>query len=146
SGLSMATLYDYRVKSRDAAGNLATSADFTFTTLDGAPPSVSITAPTGGVIVSGAVTVSANATDNVAVVGVQFTLDGTNLGAEDATSPYSVSWNTAGVANGTHTLTAVARDAAGNVTTSAGITVTVSNDTTPPSVSITAPAAAATVS
>jgi parallel beta-helix repeat protein len=32
SGLSAGTLYHYRVKSRDAANNLATSGDFTFTT------------------------------------------------------------------------------------------------------------------
>ena len=32
--------------------------------------------------------------DNVGVVGVQFLLDGVNLGAEDVAAPYSVSWNT----------------------------------------------------
>src|SRR5258706_1739387 len=57
-----------------------------------------------------------------------------------------MSWNTTGTANGSHALTAVARDAAGNVTTSAVVTVTVSNDATPPSVSITAPAGGANVS
>jgi hypothetical protein len=43
SGLSASTLYHYRVKSRDAAGNLATSGDFTFTTAaapDTTPPTV----------------------------------------------------------------------------------------------------------
>ena len=74
--------------------------------------------------------------DNVGVVGVQFQLDGTtNLGAEDTSAPYSVSWNTAGVANGTHTLTATARDAAGNFTTSAARTVTVNNARRPRSAS-----------
>ncbi|MGH7407133.1 MAG: CFI-box-CTERM domain-containing protein, partial [Candidatus Methylomirabilales bacterium] len=53
--------------------------------------------------------------------------DGTNVGAEDTTSPYSLSWNTTTVGNGSHTLTAVARDAAGNSTTSSGVTVTVDN-------------------
>src|SRR2546430_8474507 len=43
SGLAGSQLYHFRVRSRDAAGNLATSTDFTFTTLDGTPPSVSIT-------------------------------------------------------------------------------------------------------
>ena len=60
---------------------------------------------------SGTIWVTANAADNVGVAGVQFRLDGANLGAEDTTSPYSVSWNTTAVANGSHTLTAVARDA-----------------------------------
>ena len=132
---------------RDAAGNVNTSAGVAVTVAnDTTPPSVSITAPAAASTVSGTVAVSASASDNVAVVGVQFKLDGANLGAEDTTSPYSVSWNTTAAANGSHTLTAVARDAAGNVNTSAGVAVTVSNDTTPPSVSITAPAAAATVS
>src|SRR5215467_10533173 len=117
---------------------------------DTTPPSVSITSPANGQTVSGTVTVSASASDNVGVAGVQFRLDGANLGAEDTASPYSVSWNTGSVANGSHTLTAIARDAAGNRTTSAAVTVTVSNgpppDTTPPSVNITAPANGATVS
>ncbi len=69
--------------------------------------------------------------DNVGVVGVQFLLDGANLGAEDTTSPYSVSWNTATAAIGSHTLTARARDAAGNTTTSAAVTVTVPDTTAP---------------
>jgi hypothetical protein len=68
-----------------------------------------------------------NASDNVGVAGVQFKVDGQNLGAEDATSPYSASWNTLAAANGGHDLTAVARDAAGNTTTSAIVHVTVSN-------------------
>jgi hypothetical protein len=100
-------------------------------------PTVSITAPAGGSTVSGTVTVSADASDNVGVVGVQFKDGAANIGAEDTTSPYSVSWNTTAVADGSHTLTAVARDAAGNITTSAGVSVTVDNpdpDTTPPSV------------
>ncbi len=91
-------------------------------------PAVSMTAPANGTTVSGSsVTVSANASDNVGVSGVQFKLDGANLGAEDTTSPYSVTWNSTTAANGSHTLTAVARDAAGNMATSAGVSVTVDN-------------------
>src|SRR5207245_2951224 len=132
---------------RDAAGNVTTSAAVTVTVSnDTTPPSVSVTAPVGGASVSGTVSITASASDNVGVVGVQFKLDGANLGVEDTTAPYAVSWKTLGTANGSHTLTAVARDAAGNVATSAGVAVTVSNDTIPPTVSITAPAPAATVS
>src|SRR6266513_3253535 len=92
-------------------------------------PTVSVTAPANGTTVSGSsVTVSANASDNVGVAGVQFKLDGTtNLGAEDTTFPYSVAWNSTTATNGLHTLTAVARDAAGNTTISAGVSVTVNN-------------------
>ncbi len=49
------------------------------------------------------------------MAGVQFRLDGAALGAEDTTAPYSVPWDTHDGPDGTHTLTAVARDAAGNI-------------------------------
>ncbi len=94
------------------------------------PPTVSITAPAAGATISGAVSVTASASDPGAllgVAGVQFRVDGENVGAEDTTSPFSISLNTTTLTNGTHTLTAVARDAAGITTTSAGVTVTVSN-------------------
>ena len=64
------------------------------------------------------INVTANAADNVGVAGVQFLLNGVNLGAEDIAAPYSVSWNTLTTANGIYTLTARARDAAGNTATS----------------------------
>src|SRR5207249_2133385 len=96
---------------------------------DTTPPTVTITAPANNATVSGTVTVSASAGDNVGVVGVQFKLDGANLGNEDTTAPYNMSWNTTTIPNGSHTLTAVARDAAGNKRTSSTITLTVSNGT-----------------
>ena len=94
---------------------------------DTTPPTVSMSAPSNGSVVSASVTVSAIANDNTGVVGVQFLLDGVNLGAEDMTSPYSTSWNTTATADGSHVLTAVARDAAGNQAASAPIAVTVGN-------------------
>lgn len=90
------------------------------------PPTVSITAPGNGATVSGIITVSASASSSVGVVNVQFQLDGANLGAAVTASPYSVSWNTTGL-SGNHSLTAIATDTAGNKTTSAAVTVTVSN-------------------
>src|SRR5206468_1618232 len=111
---------------RDAAGNTATAVVVSVTVFnDTTPPTVSMTAPSTGATVSGTITVSADATDNVGVVGVQFKLDGVNLGAEVTIAPYTLSWNTATASNGLHTLTAVARDAAGNSTASAGVSVTV---------------------
>ena len=133
---------------RDAAGNSATSAavSVTVNNVDGTPPTVSMTAPANGATVAGAsVAVSATASDNVAVLGVQFQLDGANLGAEDTASPFSITWNTSGVANGSHTLNAIARDGAGN-TAASSVSVTVNNDLTAPTVSMTAPADGATVS
>ena len=61
TGLAEATLYHYRVKSKDAAGNLAVSADGTFSTADVTAPSLSITAPMAGATVARAVTVTASA-------------------------------------------------------------------------------------
>jgi chitodextrinase len=100
---------------------------------DTTPSTVSMTAPLASATVSGSTAVSATASDNVSVVGVQFLLDGSNLGTEDTTAPYSITWDTTSATNAAHTLTARARDAAGNQTTSASVTVTVSNTITPPS-------------
>lgn len=99
---------------------------------DTTPPTVSITSPASGDTVSDTITVTATASDNRGVAGVQFRLDGINSGAEDTTAPYSISWDTTTSANGSHTITAVARDAAGNRTTSDPVTVTVSNVLPPP--------------
>jgi hypothetical protein len=101
---------------------------------DTTPPSVSLTAPNSGATVSGSsVTLSASASDNVAVANVQFKVDGANLGSAVTSSPYTMTWNSTAVADGSHIITAVARDAAGNTTISAGVSVTVRN--TPPVIS-----------
>src|SRR6266576_2530068 len=140
---------------RDLLGLEFTSDSVTVNVSNGPPPdttrpSVGITSPANGSTVSNTITVTANASDNVGVVGVQFRVDGGNVGAEDTAAPYSASFNTTAVSNGSHTLTAVARDAAGNRTTSGPVTVNVSNgpppDTTPPSVGITSPANGSTLS
>ena len=71
--------------------------------------------------------VTADASDNIGVAGVQFLVDGVNVGVEDATPPYALAWDTRTVSNGAHTLTARARDAAGNSTLSAPVPVNVAN-------------------
>jgi hypothetical protein len=68
----------------------------------------------------------------VGVAGVQFLLDGAALGVEVLKSPYTSSWNTTSTANGSHSVSAVARDAAGNKATSAAVTVAVNNVVAPP--------------
>src|SRR5437773_4232029 len=78
SGLSASTLYHYRVKSRDAVGNLAVSGDVTFTTAappDTTPPTVAITAPAAGATVAGTVTVSGSEEDKAGVVAHQLKLE-----------------------------------------------------------------------
>ena len=138
SGLNSGTLYHYRVKSMDSAGNLAVSGDFTFTTtagtiLDVTPPTVAITSPANNQSnLSGTIAVTANASDNTGVAGVQFRLDGVNLGTEDTSAPYSVAWNTANATAGGHNLTAIARDAAGNTGTSSTISVSIAASTSSP--------------
>jgi hypothetical protein len=86
---------------------------------DAIAPTVTFTSPANGAVVTGTVAVSVNATDNIGVVGVQFFVDGAPLGLEDKAAPYTRNWNTGGKAAnlGPHTLTAVARDVAGNTTT-----------------------------
>ena len=76
---------------------------------------------------SNSVPVSATATDNVGVVGVRFQVDGVDLGAEVLSPPYTTTWNTRDVSNGTHTVRAIARDLAEN-SASSSVSVTVSND------------------
>src|SRR5579862_7270649 len=137
----------------DTSGNAATSTAVTIkvnnSTPDTTPPTVSMSAPANGSTVSSTVTVSASASDNVAVASVQFQLDNVNVGTADTASPYTYSWDTTKSTNGTHTLRAIATDTSNNSTTSSSVIVTVNNaakDTTPPTVSMTAPANGATVS
>ena len=70
---------------------------------------------------------TATAVDDVGVTSVQFLLDGAPLGAADSEAPYEVAWATTASANGPHTMTAVARDAAGKETTSS-VSVVVTNE------------------
>jgi hypothetical protein len=95
---------------------------------DTTPPTTSITSPANGATVSGTVTVSANASDDVGVSRVELYVDGT-LHSTDTSSPYSFSWSTTAVANGSHSLQTRAFDAAGNSGASGVVSVTVSNAT-----------------
>jgi hypothetical protein len=135
NSLSATGTYYYVVTAQDARGNVGAPSNQATAVVvgDTTKPTVSMTTPLSGATVSGAVTVSASASDNVGVVGVQFLLDGAALGAEQtgAGPTYAVTWSSGGTANGAHTLTARARDAAGNTTTSTGVTVTVSNAAPP---------------
>jgi hypothetical protein len=90
-------------------------------------PTVSITSPAAGAV-TGTVTLSANASDNVGVASVQFRVNGANVGAADTSAPYSTTWNTSSLAAGTYSITAVATDTSGNQTTSAAVSVTISSN------------------
>jgi fibronectin type 3 domain-containing protein len=130
SPLALQTTYTARLSTAVAAANgIALNAPVTwsFTTRppDTTPPAVALTAPSNGATVIGAVNISASASDDTAVAGVQFKLDGEDLGGEDTSAPYAYAWNLSGVPAGPHTLTAVARDASGNVRTSGPVSVVV---------------------
>ena len=128
SALAAGTYY-YVVTAQDPTGNRSPASNeaSATATADTAAPTVAITSPTNQSQVSGVVPVMATATDDIGVLGVQFLLDGASLGSEDTAAPYEVSWNTASAANGSHTVTARARDASGKTTTSGPIVLLVSN-------------------
>jgi hypothetical protein len=114
------TLY---ARAYDAAGNMGQATRTV--TVDATPPTVAITSPQGGAKIFLSTTLQATAADDNALVTQVVFYDGNTVIGTDTTAPYSVSWNTTWVARGQHTLTARATDAAGNVTTSAGVIVTV---------------------
>ena len=100
-------------------------------TVDNTAPSVSITSPLGGEIVSGAVDITAGASDATSgVAQVEYFVEGASIGVDsDGLNGWSATWDTTSVPNGTHTLTATATDAGGNSATSSLVTVTVDNST-----------------
>lgn len=105
-------------------------------------PTVSISSPVNSATVSGNTNITAAAASAAGVAGVTFKADGATVGSEDTTSPYSATWDTAKVSNGSHNLTAVVRDKNGKTVTSQAVSVTVQNGgtTTPPTTPSTPPA------
>ena len=93
-------------------------------------PTISITAPTNGATVTAQVPVSAVATDSQPITQVVFYAGANSIGT-DTSSPYSVSWDTTKVANGSIVLKAVVTDKTGQ-SASSSETVTVNNSGPPP--------------
>ncbi len=58
-----------------------------------APPVVSITSPIDGAVVSGSVSLAANASSALGISSVQFQIDWANLGGAKTAAPYAVGWN-----------------------------------------------------
>jgi len=96
---------------------------------DTTAPTTSVTAPANGSTVSGNVTISATASDNVGVTKMEVYVDGALKSSNTGASSIAYTWASTGVANGSHTITSKAYDAASNVGTSSTVTVTVSNTT-----------------
>ncbi len=120
---------------RPTATATTTTTASTATASDTAPPVVSLTAPPPGATLRGTVSVSANASDNVAVARVDFS-DGSTLIGSDSTAPYAVSWTTGG--DGPHTVTATAYDTAGLTSSD---TRALAVDNTSPTIAVTSPGA-----
>src|SRR5262245_6535597 len=106
---------------------------------DTVPPTVSITSPASGTTVRGRVSINVDACDNVGVAKVDFFIDG-NLIGSDSTYPFSLSWSSKTVQNGSHSFTSKAFDAATNAATSGAVPITINNESVPPTTSITSPA------
>lgn len=99
-----------------------------------AAPAVTIRSPLPGAVVTGEITVYAEAASDTEVSGVQFILfspdsGSRNLGAEDTSPPYAVTWDTAAAGDGTHMLAVLARAADGRRSYAGPVTVTVANET-----------------
>ncbi len=119
-------------KAKDAAGNLGTSASVSFTISNAKDTTAPVVKATESGT-SGTITLSATATDNVAVTKVDFYVDGVLKGT-DTTSPYALTLDSTPLANGAHTLLAKAYDAAGNVGSSGSVPFNLVKDTTAPTV------------
>ncbi len=97
---------------------------------DTIPPTLALTAPTAGATVAGTVTVRAAAGDAGGIARVDLYIDG-HRHATAAAPPYTFAWETTAAANGAHTLSLWAEDAAGNAASTSPITVTVDNPAVP---------------
>ena len=144
SGLDPAHAYYLAVTAYDASGLESGYSNIVYVP-ELVAPTVTVTSPANNATVSGTVTVTAGASDNVGVTKVEFYQNGV-LRATDTNSPYTYSWDTSALTAGTYTLSAKAYDAAGNVGQSSTISVAVVKDTVAPTVAVTAPSANATVS
>jgi beta-glucanase (GH16 family) len=92
---------------------------------------VQVTWPTAGATVAGIQTLTASASDLTGVREMKWYVDGSEVGW-DAASPWAVSWNSATVADGTHTIFAKSLNGLGLWTSSAALTFSVANATTSP--------------
>ncbi len=128
AGAHVLNAYFARSNHTKVEGTDAVPVNFSTALPDVTPPTVSLTAPADGTTVTGVTAISADASDNIGVAGVQFVVDdATPIGQEDTIPGYAVFFDTTSLGNGSHTFKAIARDLANNLTTSAPVSVTVSN-------------------
>ena len=109
----------------NASGQTTTSAAVAIKVNNAVPPTVSITSPISGATVFGTITITTNVSANT--TSVQFSVDGSNVGAAATSAPFSFSLNTTTLSNGVHSLTATASNTGGQTTTSAAVAINVNN-------------------
>ncbi|HWB38627.1 MAG TPA: Ig-like domain-containing protein [Candidatus Saccharimonadales bacterium] len=125
------TAYSYTVTAVDAAGNESVASDpYDVSTLpDTTAPTVSLTNPTDGQTKALTFSVSATASDDLALSKVVFYADSTQI-ASLTHAPFAFNWNSYAVHNGSHIITAKAFDASGNFSSDSA-TVTINNPPPP---------------
>ncbi|NVJ07644.1 Ig-like domain-containing protein, partial [Myxococcus sp. AM001] len=114
--------YSLILRATDNAGNVATHTRSLI--VDNAAPTSVLLAPLNGAVVSGVVTLSANASDSQLLHYVVFEIDGVLQYPYSTTAPFTRAWDTTGK-SGTHVIVAIAYDRAGNSRRSNAVTVTV---------------------
>ncbi|MGD2063946.1 MAG: S8 family serine peptidase [Nitrospirota bacterium] len=97
---------------------------------DTTPPTVEIVSPAEGDVVAGATTITAHATDASGIARIEFRVDAEGV-ATDLAPPYQYLWDTTSVANGNHTVAAIAVDNLGNQSSAGPLAVTVDNPVPP---------------
>jgi fibronectin type 3 domain-containing protein len=109
------------VEFRDAAGTVATGTLEGGALIDTQSPSLTITNPANGSVITQPIAIDASAADEAGIAKVELFIDDQLLGTLTA-APYSFNWNTDNTADGAHAIRVVATDIAGR---SAEQTVTV---------------------
>jgi regulation of enolase protein 1 (concanavalin A-like superfamily) len=126
--------YSLTAVAYDTAGLETTSSGVTVTvgTTSNKPPTVTLTAPSGGANFTAPASISfaATASDPEGKLAKVEFYSGPTLLGTDTSSPFSYTWSS--VAAGSYSLTAVAYDTAGAKATSAAVPVTVGSTTTSP--------------
>jgi hypothetical protein len=104
-------------------------------TADTSVPVVTVTSPASGATVAGTIRLNVSALDPEGVTRVEYFLDGARIAYDSSAPDFSESWDTTKASEGSHTLVAKARDAAGNWGSSAPVPITVDNVADSPTVS-----------
>jgi hypothetical protein len=119
--------WDFRFIARDTATPANESiTDFASKIVDNTAPTGAVSSPLSGAVVSGGVTLGVTASDANPIASVEYFVDGGSVGSSSGT-PYQVAWNSASTGDGSHSISAVITDMAGNSTSTGGVGVTVDN-------------------